>query len=257
VRRHVRSRRLRRQQRRGSPRREHERVRSSRLQWDHTGVDGVSTSGFGVHGKSTSADGVLGESSSNPGVYGYSNSGTGVVGESTSGYAGYFFGDVHVTGTLSKAAGSFKIDHPLDPAHKYLQHSFVESPDMMDVYNGNVVTDSKGFATVSLPRWFQALNRSFRYQLTIVGRSFARAIVWNKIEHNRFTIRTDQPNAQVSWQVTGIRHDAYANAHRIEVVVPKTGADTGRYLHPELYGQPKSKGIGTERGHRERGLPAR
>jgi hypothetical protein len=46
-----------------------------------------------------------------------------------------------VDGNLSKAAGSFKIDHPLEPANKYLYHSFVESPDMMNVYNGNVTTD--------------------------------------------------------------------------------------------------------------------
>jgi hypothetical protein len=48
---------------------------------------------------------------------------------------------------------------------------------------------------------------------------------------------------QVSWQVTGIRHDAYANAHRIQTVVPKTGADAGKYEHPELYGQPQSKAV--------------
>ncbi len=47
-------------------------------------------------------------------------------------------GDVNVTGNLSKGGGSFKIDHPLDPANKYLYHSFVESPDMMNIYNGNV-----------------------------------------------------------------------------------------------------------------------
>ena len=34
---------------------------------------------------------------------------------------------------MSKPGGSFKIDHPVDPACKYLYHSFVESPDMMNV----------------------------------------------------------------------------------------------------------------------------
>ena len=33
-------------------------------------------------------------------------------------YAGDFSGKVHVTGTLSKGAGSFKIDHPLDPGEQ-------------------------------------------------------------------------------------------------------------------------------------------
>jgi hypothetical protein len=152
-------------------------------------------------------------------------------------------GNVNIVGTLTKTAGSFKIDHPLDPAHKYLQHSFVESPDMLDVYNGNARTDSKGFATVKLPRYFQALNKEFRYQLTIVGTRGWNARVVKEIAHNRFTLESDQPQVKVSWQVTGIRHDRYANAHRIQVVVPKTGAEQGKYLHPELYGQPKSKAI--------------
>lgn len=49
-------------------------------------------------------------------------------------------GNVAVQNTLSKGGGSFKIDHPLDPENKYLYHSFVESPDMMNVYNGNITT---------------------------------------------------------------------------------------------------------------------
>jgi hypothetical protein len=76
-----------------------------------------------------------------------------------------------------------------------------------------------------------------------MGRSFAQAIVWKEITHNRFTIKTNQPNVKVSWQVTGIRHDPYANAHRIQPVVPKTGSDAGKYAHPQLYGQPASKGV--------------
>jgi hypothetical protein len=229
-----------------------------------TGVYGSSSSGDGVYGSSPNGNGVYGSSPNGVGVYGYSTSndavqghgggylsgvagfgtnGFGIYGESTNSYAGYFAGNVTVTGTLSKGAGMFKIDHPLDPASKYLQHSFVESPDMLDVYNGNAVTDDKGFATVTLPRYFQALNRSFRYQLTIVGTRGWNARVVKEIAHNRFSIQSDQPQVKVSWQVTGIRHDRYADSHRINVVVPKSGADEGRYLHPELYGQPKSKAI--------------
>jgi hypothetical protein len=175
------------------------------------------------------------------GVYGTSPNGYGVVGDSPSGFAGYFNGKVFVNGTLSKAAGAFTIDHPQDPANKYLSHSFVESPDMKNVYDGVITTGADGFATVRLPSYFQALNRSFRYQLTIVGRSFAQAIVWDEIANNRFTIRTDQPSTKVSWQVTGIRHDAYANAHRIKVV--ETKEKRGTYLDPQLFGQSRSKSV--------------
>jgi hypothetical protein len=198
---------------------------------ENSGTSGLST---GVYGTATNGIGVLGVGG-NAGVLGYT--------PNANGYAGSFVGNVAVTGTLTKGAGAFRIDHPLDPAHSYLQHSFVESPDMKNIYDGNVVTNGEGFATVTLPAYFQALNRDFRYQLTIVGSSFAQAIVAKEIQHNQFTIRTNKPRVKVSWQVTGIRHDAYANAHRIQTVVPKTGADAGKYEHPELYGQPQSKSV--------------
>jgi hypothetical protein len=72
---------------------------------------------------------------------------------------------------------------------------------------------------------------------------------WNvrvvkEIAHNRFTIETDRGTVKVSWQVTGIRDDPYASAHRIQVVVPKTGADRGKYLHPQLYRKSASMAIG-------------
>jgi hypothetical protein len=151
-------------------------------------------------------------------------------------------GNVNIAGNLSKGGGSFKIDHPLDPANKYLYHSFVESPDMMNVYNGNVVTNQRGVATVTLPDYFEALNQDFRYQLTVIGQ-FSQAIVAKEIGSNRFTIKTSKPGVKVSWQVTGIRHDAYADAHRIEVEVEKPPQEQGRYLHPELFGAPAEQAI--------------
>ena len=50
---------------------------------------------------------------------------------------------------------------------------------MMNIYNGNVITDANGEAVVALPEWFEALNRDFRYQLTVIGQ-FAQAIVAEK-----------------------------------------------------------------------------
>jgi hypothetical protein len=209
-----------------------------------SGGDGVAgstdtgTGSAGVRGTSTASNGNGGIFTANTGSVAY-----GVWGISSEGQAGHFDGNVVVTGTLTKGAGSFRIDNPLDPAHSYLQHSFVESPDMMNVYNGNVTTDAHGFATVKLPKYFMILNRDFRYQLTVLGRSFARAIVWTKIANNRFTIRTDEANVQVSWQVTGIRHDPYANAHRIKVFLPKPVRAQGFYQNPGVYGQPATKGL--------------
>ncbi len=151
-------------------------------------------------------------------------------------------GNLNVTGTISKGAGSFKIDHPLDPANKYLSHSFVESPDMMNVYNGNVVLDAKGQAWVELPDYFEALNQDFRYQLTPIGNPGQHILyIAQEIAGNRFQIAGGNPAGKVSWQVTGIRHDAYANAHRIPVEEDK-GNKRGTYLHPELFEKPQETG---------------
>ncbi len=198
-------------------------------------------------GTSSSAGGFSSAGGLGLTAYSLLNSGTTyglyALAQSNSGYAGYFFGNAHVTGTLSKSAGSFKIDHPLEPAEKYLSHSFVESPDMMNIYNGNVTTDELGEAWVTLPDWFEALNKDLRYQLTVIGQ-FAQAIVATEVEGNRFSIRTDKPMVRVSWQVTGIRHDRYAEAHPIRVEEDKPADEKARYLHPELYGATRSEGIG-------------
>jgi hypothetical protein len=211
------------------------------------GVWGDSTSGVGVYGSSTNNYGVYGSTPNGTGVYGSSTNGYGVYGYSENSQAGHFQGNVQVTGNLSKGGGSFKIDHPLDPENKYLYHSFVESPDMMNVYNGNVTTDANGDATIQLPEWFEALNRDFRYQLTIMGDQFAQARVSSKVKDNTFSIKTDKPNVEVSWQVTGIRQDPYANANRIPVEEDKPANEKGKYLHPTEWGQPASAGIDYEK----------
>jgi hypothetical protein len=199
-----------------------------------TGVYAVSNTGDGVYTKA--GTGGVAADVVNTG------SGYGLIAGSSGGYAGWFNGDVNVDGNLSKAGGSFKIDDPLDPANKYLYHSFVESPDMMNIYNGNVTTDAQGDAVVTLPEWFETLNRDFRYQLTVIGQ-FAQAIVSGEVAGGQFSIKTDKPNVKISWQVTGIRQDAWANAHRIPVEVEKPEVERGFYLHPELYGAPEEKGV--------------
>ena len=224
------------------------------------GVQGKSssTSGRGVHGEATAVSGttygVVGDASASSsgyggsfkggyiGVYGLasgssgSNYGVYAQTNSASGYAGYFVGNVTVTGTLSKGAGSFKIDHPLDPANKYLSHSFVESPDMMNIYNGNAKLNDNGEAWIELPEWFSALNKDFRYQLTCIGGP-APVYIATEIENNRFQIAGGTPGLKVSWQVTGIRHDAYAEQHRIRVEEPKPEGERGTYLHPEAFSE--------------------
>lgn len=222
---------------------------------------GTATAGVLGYADAPSSNGVYGECSNgtsfplgiwgvsirgNPNIYGYTN---------TNGYAGYFglasisgsghvriLDNLSVVGTISKGGGSFLIDHPLDPENKYLYHSFVESPDMMNIYNGNVTTDENGEAVVKLPDYFMALNKDYRYQLTPIGQ-FAQCIVLKEIENNQFVIKTDKPNVKVSWQVTGIRQDPFANMYRIVPEVEKKPEEKGYYLHPECYGLSRSKFI--------------
>ena len=142
-------------------------------------------------------------------------------------------GDLNVTGNIAKGGGTFKIDHPLDPQNKYLVHSFVESPEMMNIYSGNAKTDANGYVTVIMPSYFEAANKDFRYQLTTIG-TFAQAIIKEKVSGNKFVIQTSTPNVEVSWQVTAVRADKFANENRI--VPEKEKEFKGTYLHPELYG---------------------
>ena len=149
----------------------------------------------------------------------------------------FFAGDVTVIGNIYKGGGTFKIDHPLDPLNKYLYHSFVESPDMMNVYNGNTILGDNGEATIELPDWFDALNKDFRYQLTPIGAPGPNLYVSKEIDNNTFKIAGGKAGMKVSWQVTGIRHDPYANLHRVKVEEDKPIGERGKYLHPDAYNQ--------------------
>ena len=219
--------------------------------------------GNGVHVHSAGYDGVYVDSAGDAGVYVGLAGRYGVFVGSAGDYAGYFNGHVLVSGNLYKGGGGFKIDHPLDPDNKYLNHSFVESPDMMNIYNGNIVLDENGEAWVELPEWFEALNRDFRYQLTPIGAPMPNLYIAQEIQGNRFKIAGGEPGMKVSWQVTGIRHDPWAEANRIPVEEEKPPEERGTYLHPEAYGLPETMGLAykeaqahrAEREARERGGP--
>jgi len=198
---------------------------------------------YSLHFSAQGGGGVLGVSVLGSGVEGFTFNSirnnpdvAAVRGQSANGFAGLFAGSVRVTGFLQKAGGGFTVDHPMDPANKYLSHSFVESPEMLNVYSGTVTTNRDGVARVRLPAYFEALNREFRYQLTVIGQ-FARAVVSEEIKRNEFAIRTDPGRVKVCWQVTGVRKDAWAEANRVPVEETKTKKERGRYLHPELFGK--------------------
>jgi hypothetical protein len=150
---------------------------------------------------------------------------------------------VHVPGALDAAATGLRIDHPVDPANRYLVLSSVQSSEMMNIFTGNVVTDELGLATVKLPDWFEAENTDFRYQLTVIGRK-AQAWIAEEVGHGQFKVASDATNTKISWQITAVRQDAYAKAHPLVVEQEKPVNERGHYAHPELYGQPIDMQIG-------------
>lgn len=186
------------------------------------------TSGAGVLGFASAAGGTT------YGVWGFASD--------AADYGVYSNGRTGATGTKS-----FRIDHPLDPAGKYLSHYCAEGPEPLNVYSGTVTTDARGEAWVVLPDYFEAVNRDFRYGLTVVddtdSAEFVQAKIAREISDNRFKIRTSAAHMKVSWEIKAVRDDAWVRAYGAPVETEKTGEERGRYQHPELYGQPPELGL--------------
>lgn len=124
-------------------------------------------------------------------------------------YGLVYYGNLMVFGGIAASFKNFVIDHPLDPENKILRHYSIESDQLKNSYDGNVILDKNGDATVTLPHWFEALNTDFRYQLTCIG-GFANVYISEKVKDNQFKISGGFEGLEVSWQVTGIRHDKEA-----------------------------------------------
>ncbi|MFO0979955.1 MAG: hypothetical protein U0996_26390 [Planctomycetaceae bacterium] len=229
------------------------------------GVVGFARNGYGVAGIN-SGPGTFGLFGQRGGVIGQSNIGAGVTGVgfdsnpgvlafgsplaiSTIGNIGAlgtisaiglpaatFLGDVIIAGTMKATSKQFQIDHPLDPANKYLNHASVESSEMKTLYDGMIMLDSSGAATVDLPCWFESLNSSLRYQLTPIGSPAPNLHIAAELDGNKFRIAGGSPNGRVCWQVTGVRHDRSAKADPLVVEAEKTGSERGAFLHPEHFG---------------------
>ena len=128
------------------------------------------------------------------------------------------------------------IDHPLDPENKILRHAAIESNEVLNQYSGNIITDAAGLATVTLPNYFETLNKDFRYQLTAIG-SFSQVIIKKKISNNQFIIQSKQPKVEVSWQITGVRNDRNMQYKPFVAESEKEEGEKGKYLSPEAYGK--------------------
>jgi hypothetical protein len=181
----------------------------------------------------------------------------GVVGQSNSaaGWALYAFGRSGASGTKS-----FRIDHPDDPANRYLMHYSAESPEVINMYSETVLLDEHGEAVVELPRYFAKINTKPRYLLTAVGAPMPLLHIADEIDEIALTagakmgpgepgplctfrIAGGAPGKKVSWEVKAVRNDRWVQEHGAPVEVEKQGAEKGTYQHPGLYDQPASKGV--------------
>ncbi|MEJ5250725.1 MAG: hypothetical protein HPY54_07400 [Chthonomonadetes bacterium] len=202
------------------------------------GVYGFATrAGTGVYGRSDGASGwgVIGVATASSGTT------YGVFGQAGSnGYGVYCIGNFGASGIKS-----FQIDHPLSPDTHFLNHYASEGPEPYNLYRGNVVTDAQGYATITLPDYFEAINREPTYHLTVIDASddFVLTKVVREIHNNQFIIRTSKPLVKVSWEVKAVRNDRWVQQYGYQTEQPKPKEYQGRYLHPELYGLPKEMGI--------------
>ena len=208
---------------------------------DFYGGDGDAGAGNGVSG---TGGNVLNGAAVTAGVGGYfiggNPDGDGLYAAPApggTGNAATLDGNVVVNGAVTTAAAVMRIDHPLDPANQYLDHVAVQSSENINVYTGNVILGANGMATVTLPKWFEAINTDFRYQLTPIGAA-ASLYISKEIHDGSFTLAGGTPGLKVSWSITALRHDPYAFAHPARAEVAKPASERGRYLHPELYGHP-------------------
>lgn len=193
---------------------------------------------YGVYGESAGATGrgVFGNATSSAGT----NYGVRGTNSNAAGYAVYANGDFGVSGNKA-----FVIDHPFDPENKYLKHYCAEGPEPKNIYDGTVETDANGWATVTLPDYFTAINKDPRVQLTVddSGADFVMVKVVGGVQKGQFRLRTSKGGVKVYWEVKATRNDLWNQTHGAPVEVLKDPAERGKYQHPELYGQPKELGV--------------
>ena len=125
-------------------------------------------------------------------------------------------GTVHISGTLTKDGGSFKIPHPLESKNSshYLVHSFIEGPQADLIYRGKVDLVG-GTAAVNIDTatgmtdgTFVALNTDVQ---CFTSNESGWTAVKGSVSGNVLTI-TAQDNSctdTISWMVVGERQDQY------------------------------------------------
>ncbi len=224
------------------------------------GVEGYVHSVGGAAGDNYGVYGIASGSGMKYGVYGVASGlGTnhGVYGDAmggTTNWAGYFNGNVNITGSISKGSGSFLIDHPDDPLNKTLRHNFVESPENLCLYRGKAKLDANGEGIVEMPSYFKSLTEEDEasINLTPVGKPFPTGCDWND-DFTAFTVY-GEPGREVYYIVLADRDDPVMRELYRPVEETKgenNGWEKGKLLYPEAYGYPEEMGVDYSRNHKQ------
>ena len=145
-------------------------------------------------------------------------------------------GGLNVPGPVSKASGTWKIDHPLDPANKILRHGFVEAPEYVNIYRG-VVRLVNGKATVNIDEYFGMMFGTFwavntDIMVSALQNQEGGTVVWPEGKMTGATLNItcadEACNDEIAWMVTGRRRDPY-----VLLVDPNCERGTGRFI-PEI-----------------------
>ncbi len=210
---------------------------------------GVASTGTGVYGAGNNSSSFYAYTNGSGGGFTGTQNGVFGIATNTSGTSIGVIGDGSQWGLFangnSAASGtkSFVIDHPLDPENKILKHFSAESPEVLNIYRGNVVLDANGEGTVQLPDYFTAINKNYSYTLTPIGSPSVMYVVEEIDENGVFKVAGGTPGQKVSWYVYAERNDKtlQVKPQYKEVVIEKDADKKGIYIDPAAYGQPDAQ----------------
>jgi hypothetical protein len=210
----------------------------------------------GVWGTSDQQPGVIGTSNALQGVYGYSTSNAGVVGQSgnPSSFGGYFFGNVHMTGTLTSDTVKGAVVPFPDGTKRLLV--CMESPEPWFEDFGTAKL-KRGRAAVKIdPNFAKVIKRDYHVFLT--PRGDCRGLYVGRQDGTSFAVHElggGTSNVAFSYRIVGLRKDIKAHRRfaKIDTRLPKP---------PRAVGGRKQAAamralLGTSAKHREKTKPAR
>jgi hypothetical protein len=160
----------------------------------------------GVLGTASDAPGVIGTSDVRIGVYGFSAANAGVVGESVNSFAGFFAGNVVVTGTLTAGVKNAAVRFP-DGSQRVLH--CMESPEHWFEDFGAAKL-ARGRATVKLDPDFAKVIKRGDYHVFLTPRGDCRGLYVRSQGGASFEVRElagGKSSVAFSYRIVGRRKD--------------------------------------------------